>query len=458
LENLLPTIDQLVFKEPLHGDIDFAVLQECGFNNIVSVVFESGDVTGIRNLPSQVTRLHIANNLLTHLEDLPESLVDLNAAGNGLQKLDVSKLPNLKSVNVANNELVNIVLSPTIETLFCENNRLVELDLNGMDALKTLNCNGNPLLSITNFQDTIQDFTMENNPAVEIRRTMDENSNSNNEKTALKSNVELKQAIRHFFELKSQYEANKKDKQRVLYDREKARGTPARKRRELLENMKIACVYCARKVNTLFTSKNRIYKAVCGDDKNPCALHIEIYAGEYTDVKSMVKVLKDVPIENEREIIIKTKMDALLNYQTEKFAVKQFKENLKDYTEFSEYFKTIMLDYEELYFNQETDAKIKRKMARTFELQEKMRKMLEDFKKTNTEVSSKSLTDIMLFYMQELLPEYKMLQELKYPFKEIETTGSFHNPTYVMLQNPIEFNRMNYLYGEREPEVIAYNV
>lgn len=453
LENLLPTIDQLVFKEPLHGDIDFSVLAECGFNNIISVVFEPGDVTTIRNLPKQITRLHIANNLLTHLEDLPESLIDLNVANNGIKQLDLSALPNLTTANVANNELVSILLPPSIETLHCENNRLIELDLKGMDSLKTLNCNGNPLLSITNFQDTIQQFTMENNPAVEIKRTMQKDENDD-----IKTNVEVKQAIKHYFELKSQYEQTRKDKRTMLYEKEKAKGTSVKKRRELLQTIQIPCVYCGRSVNTLFTCKNRIYKAVCGDDKNPCAFHIEIYAGEYTNIHSMVNIFKNVTIENEREMIIKTKMDSLLNYQNETKSVKIFKRNLEEYNEISDYFNTIMLDYEELYFNKETDANIKRKMTRLFELQEKMRKMLSEYKKTNTEISSKSLTDIMLFYIQELLPEYKNLQELKYPFKEIEVTGTNDNPVFVLVQKSLEFNRMDYFYGKREPEIMAYVV
>ena len=119
----------------------------------------------------------------------------------------------------------------------------------------------------------------------------------------------------------------------AFYEKEKLKGTSAKKRRELLQDMKMPCVYCDRAVNTLFSCKNRIYKAVCGDDKNPCAFHIEIEAGKYTDVISMVNALKIVNIENERETIIKTKMDTLLNYQTENNAVKQFKHNLEEYNE-----------------------------------------------------------------------------------------------------------------------------
>jgi hypothetical protein len=65
----------------------------------------------------------------------------------------------------------------------------------------------------------------------------------------------------------------------------------------------------------------------------------------------------------------------------------------------------------------------------------------------------------MLFYLEELLPEYRNLQELKYPFKEILATGSLHiDPMYKVIQRKFEFNRMDYSYGEREPEMIAYRV
>jgi hypothetical protein len=450
LENLLPTIDNLVFKEPLHGDIDFAVMEECGFNNVTSLVFEAGDITSIRNLPKQITRIHIAQNLLAHLEDLPESLVDLNAAGNGLKRIDLSKLPNLKSVNVSNNELTDIILSPSIETLLCENNKLIQLDLDGMELLKTLNCNGNPLLSITNFQDTIENFTMETNPALEIRRKMGKETNE------AKPNVEFKQAIQHYFEIKNEYDEKRKEKKSILYEKAKKRGIAKIKRREMLQNYKMPCVFCERSVDTIFTCKDRVYKAKCGDEKNPCNLNIEIYAGDYKAITYTLNLFKTM-MEEQREEIIKIKMDSLLNYQSEQKSVKEFKKKLEEYNEIVDFFKIMEKDYEDFFFNKETDAKIKMKTLNIFKLQEQMRKMLDDYKRTSIEVgagSQQTLSDIMLFYAEKLLPEYRNLQEFKYPFKEIE----YIEPelTYVLIQKSIEFNKIDYSYGNIEPEVISY--
>ena len=40
LENLHPAITELVFKEPLSGDIDFTILKECNFTNIFTHCFK----------------------------------------------------------------------------------------------------------------------------------------------------------------------------------------------------------------------------------------------------------------------------------------------------------------------------------------------------------------------------------------------------------------------------------
>jgi hypothetical protein len=271
----------------------------------------------------------------------------------------------------------------------------------------------------------------------------------------VKSNVQVRQAIKHFFELKSRYEENRKEILTRAFEKNKKKT----QRRKQQEDIKIPCIYCDRPVNTIFTCKNRLYKAVCGDTVNPCIFRIEIYAGEYTDIHSTLNILKYVSIEEQRQDIIKIKMDTLLNYESEQDSVRIFKETMKEYNEILSYFNKIISDYEELYFNKELDEKIKHKMKKTFDLHENMRKMIEDYNKTNIEVASKhSLTDIMNFYIEELLPEYRNLQELKYPFKEIIATGSVDNLIYKVVQKSLEFNRMDYNYGEREPEVIAYTV
>jgi len=447
LDNLLPTIDQLVFKEPLHGDVDFSVLTDCGFHNITSIVFESGDVTNIRNLPKQITRLHIANNLLTHLEDLPESLVDLNAAGNGLQQLDLSSLKHLKSVKVSNNELVSLVLSPSIETLLCQNNQLQVLDLDNMDALKTLNCNGNPLLTITNFQDTIENFFMENNPALEIRRKMDDSANS--EKKGERIHVDVKEALQRYFQMKNEYEMRAKEDRRRLYERiNRKHAKHAKHAKHVVGEFVPKCVYCGRNVGSIFTFSQRTYKAICGDRQNPCNFHIEIFAGNYVDLNYLLNFYRSM-VEEQREDIMKIKMDSLLNYKNEQKSVKKFKKNMEEYNEISETFERFKRDYDDIFFNKEIEEKIKQKTNRIFERQEKMRKMLDNLKHGD-------IHDIMLFYKEELLPEYTQLQQLKYPWAEILKDDN--ETTHTLLQKKMNIYYLDYEFGEKNPIVNAYIV
>jgi len=147
-----------------------------------------------------------------------------------------------------------------------------------------------------------------------------------------------------------------------------------------------------------------------------------------------------------------------LNYQTEKESVKLFKHQLEEYNDIFGIYQAKKNDYEELYFNKEISDKIGEKKNKIFELQERMRKMLEQHKQSHSESSAKhSMYDIIMFYNDELLPEYHNLQELKYPFKCVEITGGEpETPIFTVFQKSIGFNKIDYSYGEREPEVIAY--
>ena len=106
LENLHPAITELVFKEPLSGDIDFAILKECNFTNITAIKFVAGNITSIRNLPENISEISCPNNLLIDLEDLPESIIVLDIPENGLKSLNFESLRNLKSLNINKNRFV----------------------------------------------------------------------------------------------------------------------------------------------------------------------------------------------------------------------------------------------------------------------------------------------------------------------------------------------------------------
>ena len=88
LENLHPSLTEIVFKEPLNGDLDFAILKECNFTNITSIKCLPGNITSVTNLPEKITEFVCPQNLLIELDGLPKSLTILEIPDNGLKSLD----------------------------------------------------------------------------------------------------------------------------------------------------------------------------------------------------------------------------------------------------------------------------------------------------------------------------------------------------------------------------------
>ena len=94
LENLPKSSEVLEISEKgvLHGDLDFAVLQEMGMGNLTSIILGEGDVTSIMGLPSNLKKLECVDNLLVDLENLPTTLEVLNISHNYVEKIDDNRI------------------------------------------------------------------------------------------------------------------------------------------------------------------------------------------------------------------------------------------------------------------------------------------------------------------------------------------------------------------------------
>ena len=301
LENLLPTTDELILKSPLSGEIDFAILKDCHFDNVTAITLLPGEVTHVANIPSTILRLNLSGNKLKHLVDLPSKLIELNISKNGIEKLDLTNCKDLRILEASENELIDLKLPANIQQVYINSNRLRELNLDGLQQLNTLHCNANPLLSIRNFnEDTIRDFVMENNPVANIRRITDNESKN--------VDVDVSKAINSFYAMKRNYDHNASQIRQKIYN-----SMPKRKqyeeRKKAIQNVKIPCIKCGRPVNTTFSIKDKVYKVKCGDEKNPCELNLNVYAGHFTnDMHSMHSIISS-DLEEVKQNIIKIKMD-----------------------------------------------------------------------------------------------------------------------------------------------------
>ena len=109
IRRLNPNTKQLMFSVPLHGDIDFEILNNLGFRNVEIISFEEpGEITSIKNLPKSLLILKCENQLLIELFDLPVSLKELYCDFNYIKEFSGERVKNLVKLHISNNRLEKI--------------------------------------------------------------------------------------------------------------------------------------------------------------------------------------------------------------------------------------------------------------------------------------------------------------------------------------------------------------
>jgi hypothetical protein len=450
LDHLNPQLSDIIFREPLTGDLDFTVLKECNFTNITSLQFVKGKITSLKNIPEGITKLICPENLLTEFPELPTSIVELNLKENGIKQMDLKELENLKELTISNNHLITLDNLPKdLESLYCENNYLRTLDLDGMDKLKVLHCSNNPLLVIEHFPETVSDFQMSNNPMTEIQRlTTQEDSEKDKENDNVESRADFTESLNTYFELKTEYENHVYNMRKHVFKQAKTK-TSAKKQ---LASLKPKCINCNRPVGSIFTNEGRTYIARCGDAATPCNLDIRLFAGEYASLDSLLETFQE-SVQLCKENIIKQKLDALFNYITEREAVVIFKKEFEEYTESNTFLKELETEYTNIYFNEERKEKVNRKIAQIATIRERVIELFKKYKQTdNREV----LKDAMTIYIQELKPEMDNLQLLKYEIIELDRKEIDRNTVlYELQQKEYRIDALDFTFGTY-PKVVRF--
>jgi hypothetical protein len=116
--------------------------------------------------------LAMQNNNFSSLEisNLP-ALIGLGVANNHLANLNLTgNLGALRQLSCDNNQLEGLDLSacPHLQTLKCQNNMLTSLDLNSLSELDELNCMNNSLITLYLKNNKIETYlTLNNNPTLQ---------------------------------------------------------------------------------------------------------------------------------------------------------------------------------------------------------------------------------------------------------------------------------------------------
>ena len=460
IKNKITKINEITFDQPYSGDLDLSYLEE-NFTNIKKIVFESGKITSIRNIPKNIEILDIRDNLLLEFVDIPKSMIELNISGNYFESFDFSKTPNLKIFIANNNKIQNLFyFHENIQTLQLNSNNLAILDFKKATGLKEIHLMNNPIYKLYNLPENVELKSSNSNIIIEkldvssLETTNESDNETEEEINKEETNKELNylESIDEFFKLKNKYEKDYKKTLRDIYLKYKY---VSRKSKSFIQNqlssIKPKCIKCGRPVGTIFSIKENRFSAVCGDRVKPCRLHIDIFRGFTRLVDSNLYFFKKTIVETESDIISE-KMENILNYTADEESLKTAKETLENYNFFQKGFKEALDKYNEAYDNEEKNENIQKKISEINQKRLEIYELLNEYERnTNNKSLIKRSVEI---YVNELVPVIESLRRTKYGNIEVfikvynENKRNEKSETYL-LQSEASVSELEINYGEK---------
>lgn len=433
---------ELRINTVLRGDVDFSILKDRDIQNISAIYIEKpGEITNLYNIPETVKIIHCPEQLLDKVENLPRDLEELNLENNSIKKFNAETLTKLVNLNISHNELTELSNLPeSIEILNIENNQLKQLDLETTQNLKHLICSNNPILVLQNVPRSVDKIEMDNNPFIEI-----DDKEVDSEKKS-KKKLDYLESINEYFRLKNEYEKAFLTLKRKAYQR----GGTKKEKKRLVGDVKAQCIYCKRKVGSLFTHKDKYYTAKCGDQRSPCKLDISIYEGDHTNIEEVINLFSD-DIEEDKEQIIIDKLNSVFKYVNAESYAEDFKEHITNYNETSDIYKETLDRYDLIHNSEEKKLSIEKKTGEIIKIKDDLNKILEEYKKTG---NNKLLKTMLATYKRDFIPAIEHLRKLTYAHMFVEITDS-EPPVTKLIQYLVPVHARDFIFGE-EPNVLKF--
>jgi hypothetical protein len=462
LSRLNPNTKQLVFSNPLHGDIDFAILNRLGFRNIEMISFEeSGEITTIKNLPKSLRILKCPSQLLIGLFELPPDLKELHCDYNYLTEFSGQNLKHLETLHISHNKLEKLDgLSNNLEELYCTNNKLQLLNLSGLSNLKVLHVSENPTLVIEHVPEGLVDFKSDNNAFAVVRYDTirepgaDTTIGKMNE-VHYENKIDYLEALNIYFKLKKNYEDAVLSAKKAAFVSAKTRA--AGKRQVAL--IKPKCINCRKPGGTIFEHKDDKYTAVCGVQElhNKCNLNIQLYRGHFSDEESMLYVFKE-GVDEVKEKIVRQKLDTLFDYVSDKVAAERFKKEVENYTFESSVYAELLQSFNEKYYSKTKQDAIVEKTKNINQLIQQYNTIIDDYK--NNMENMELLRDAVRLQIRSITPEMENLRRLKHELNEvvvdINTVGNTSDIKSTLVQRKVSLAGIDVTL-EEPPRVVRFS-
>lgn len=373
IQNMNKLSSDMIISEPLYGEVNLSLLAEF---KIKKIVFASGSITSVSNIPDSVNHFSIGENLLIELNNLPKTIKYLDVNHNYLKIIHLEELKLLEYLNVSHNQLEELThLPPLLMELNCSNNKLTTLNLETSKKLETLDIGYNMITTIYGYPKSIINFENTNNPSIEYI-DFDEIPVETGKKV---EKYDYYTSLNTYYELKSNYE---KSLRKLRENAHKSKRGSKKQYRMKLKGIVAPCVYCNRNVGSIFTEDDIKMVAHCGSANDPCKFNIELIKGEYNDMRKLLNEYQDGVITAQSEII-RQKMDILFNYRNETEIVNEYQEMIDTMEIIGNEYSKLSNKYDKLHNDEEKQAMINKILLELSELKEQFLHHIQEYKETN---------------------------------------------------------------------------
>ena len=255
------------------------------------------------------------------------------------------------------------------------------------------------------------------------------------------------EALKKYYKLKTDYDMKYRDKKRIIA---KSEVLTTKEKRAKIEQIKMKCIGCNKNGGTLFTNKNGILKAVCGNLNNQCDLRIEINRGRYMNLEELIDAFSSGVDENKTNII-KLKLNLLFGYDNEEDVLHLFEKEKEDLTISLE----LLIKDKESFLNivnrLEEEPEIKLIKLDIHNQIVQMKQNMIEFKESN---NMKIIKDIVTNYNNELIPVIHKLRDLQYKYMNMEYNET--DKTYHLIQKKYSTSELE--IEDDAPSVIEFSI
>ena len=244
-------------------------------------------------------------------------------------------------------------------------------------------------------------------------------------------NDEMIKEMDKYYSLKQKYEDTiASDKKRILNSQTTVNI------KEKFKNIKIKCINCKRNGGTIFTNKNHILKAVCGNS-DPCDLNIEINKGEYVNLREITDINSDIIDSLKKEIIL-VKLNVMFSFIDKTEALSQFNYLTNTLSKQSINQSPFIKKYNDIVDNKNKEIQLKI-------LIDKLNLEINNIKNLNKLYNTDKKESILKTIIEKfnfIQPLLKDIQNLKYTNLQIEDMNNIH----YLIAEPFSLSELEVSY------------